>query len=440
MKRRLSIARSLVNDPELLLLDEPTTGLDPQARHLLWDRLFRLKQQGTTLILTTHYMDEAEQLCDRLVVMDKGRIVAEGSPLQLIREHSTREVLELRFAVDEQHKHVREARRRRRPDRGAARPAAALHRGRRGLAGRVAPARRHPALEPGTAELAGGRLPPASPAAAWWTDVTTAVDAPQRPSAVRPPRAVGLVVEGHFTWYLKNWHVSVVSSVLQPLLALVAFGVFFGRLAAGGSGLAQVTGGVDYLVYLTPGLLCAAALMSATTESSFPVFAGFTVAEELRGDHRDPDHARSSSRSARPPGWRCGCWAAARSTCGRGRLRRSRQRPDRDRPCRVGPHRAGLLRRRRGAGRSIKKDHIFNVHLPVRRGADDAVRRHLLPDRPASRVGPGRRRRSLRSGTAPSSPERPPSAPGSCCPSLGHLAYLLAWTAPASRSPAGGSA
>jgi lipooligosaccharide transport system ATP-binding protein len=106
MKRRLTIARSLINDPELLLLDEPTTGLDPQARHLLWDRLFRLKQQGTTLILTTHYMDEAEQLCDRLVVMDTGRIVAEGSPLQLIREHSTREVLELRFATDEQAKHI----------------------------------------------------------------------------------------------------------------------------------------------------------------------------------------------------------------------------------------------------------------------------------------------------------------------------------------------
>ena len=106
MKRRLTIARSLVNDPELLLLDEPTTGLDPQARHLLWDRLFRLKQQGTTLILTTHYMDEAEQLCDRLVVMDGGRIVAEGAPAQLIREHSTREVLELRFAVGEQRSHV----------------------------------------------------------------------------------------------------------------------------------------------------------------------------------------------------------------------------------------------------------------------------------------------------------------------------------------------
>ncbi len=101
MKRRLTIARSLINQPDLLLLDEPTTGLDPQARHQLWDRLFRLKQQGVTLVLTTHYMDEAEQLCDRLVVMDKGVIVAEGSPLDLIREHSTREVLELRFGVSD---------------------------------------------------------------------------------------------------------------------------------------------------------------------------------------------------------------------------------------------------------------------------------------------------------------------------------------------------
>jgi lipooligosaccharide transport system ATP-binding protein len=98
MKRRLTIARSLVNNPDLLLLDEPTTGLDPQARHVLWDRLFRLKQQGVTLVITTHYMDEAEQLCDRLVVMDKARIVAEGSPRQLIEQHSSREVLELRLA------------------------------------------------------------------------------------------------------------------------------------------------------------------------------------------------------------------------------------------------------------------------------------------------------------------------------------------------------
>ncbi|MFW5471522.1 ABC transporter ATP-binding protein [Knoellia sp. CPCC 206435] len=101
MKRRLTIARSLINRPDVLLLDEPTTGLDPQARHVVWDRLFRLKQQGVTLVLTTHYMDEAEQLCDRLVVMDKGLVVAEGSPLELIRRHSTREVAELRFGVGE---------------------------------------------------------------------------------------------------------------------------------------------------------------------------------------------------------------------------------------------------------------------------------------------------------------------------------------------------
>jgi lipooligosaccharide transport system ATP-binding protein len=98
MKRRLTIARSLVNNPDVLLLDEPTTGLDPQARHVVWDRLFRLKQQGVTLVLTTHYMDEAEQLCDRLVIMDHGKIAAEGSPLELIRKLSSREVVELRFA------------------------------------------------------------------------------------------------------------------------------------------------------------------------------------------------------------------------------------------------------------------------------------------------------------------------------------------------------
>ncbi|TFC86173.1 ATP-binding cassette domain-containing protein [Cryobacterium sinapicolor] len=100
MKRRLTIARALINDPSILLLDEPTTGLDPQARHILWDRLFRLKEQGTTLLLTTHYMDEAEQLCDRLVVIDNGVIMAEGAPAQLIRTYSSREVLEVRFGSD----------------------------------------------------------------------------------------------------------------------------------------------------------------------------------------------------------------------------------------------------------------------------------------------------------------------------------------------------
>ena len=100
MKRRLTIARALVNEPDIMLLDEPTTGLDPQARHLVWERLFRLKQRGVTLVLTTHYMDEAEQLCDRLVIMDSARIVAEGTPRALIEAHATREVVELRFGAD----------------------------------------------------------------------------------------------------------------------------------------------------------------------------------------------------------------------------------------------------------------------------------------------------------------------------------------------------
>ncbi len=107
-KRRVSIARSLISEPELLLLDEPTTGLDPQARHVLWDRLYRLKERGATLVLTTHFMDEAEQLCDRLVVMDRGKIVAEGSPRSLISQYSTREVLEMRFGRDRNKEHLDE--------------------------------------------------------------------------------------------------------------------------------------------------------------------------------------------------------------------------------------------------------------------------------------------------------------------------------------------
>jgi lipooligosaccharide transport system ATP-binding protein len=103
MKRRLAVARGLINEPDLFLLDEPTTGLDPQARHLLWERLYQLKRQGVTIVLTTHYMDEAEQLCDRLVIMDGGRIVTEGSPRELIQRHSTREVVELRFLDAAEH-------------------------------------------------------------------------------------------------------------------------------------------------------------------------------------------------------------------------------------------------------------------------------------------------------------------------------------------------
>ena len=161
MKRRVTIARSLINEPELLLLDEPTTGLDPQARHVLWDRLYRLKQQGVTLVLTTHYMDEAEQLCDRLVVMDGGRIVAEGSPRELIEQHSTREVLELRFAAGTNEAAAPGDRGHRRPHRGAARPDPRLRPRRREGAGH-GPRPRHRAGERArAAQQPRGRLPAA---------------------------------------------------------------------------------------------------------------------------------------------------------------------------------------------------------------------------------------------------------------------------------------
>ena len=154
MKRRLTIARSLINEPTVLLLDEPTTGLDPQARHLLWDRLYRLKQRGVTLVLTTHYMDEAEQLCDRLVVMDKAKIVAEGSPRALIEQYSTREVTELRFAPGDRRDARRPARRDRRARRAPARSRPALRRRRRGGGGRGPPAR---ASSPRRSSSAGRR-------------------------------------------------------------------------------------------------------------------------------------------------------------------------------------------------------------------------------------------------------------------------------------------
>ncbi len=159
MKRRLTIARALINDPSILLLDEPTTGLDPQARHLLWDRLYRLKQQGVTLVLTTHYMDEAEQLCDRLVVMDKAKIVAEGSPRQLIERYSTKEVTELRFPVGVQETLDGQLdgigdRIERLPG-----PDPRLLRRRRGRGGRRPPARARPGDRARPPELARGRVP-----------------------------------------------------------------------------------------------------------------------------------------------------------------------------------------------------------------------------------------------------------------------------------------
>ena len=158
MKRRLTIARSLINDPEVLLLDEPTTGLDPQARHVLWDRLFRLKQHGVTLVLTTHYMDEAEQLCDRLVVMDGGGSRRRARRASSSSEHSSREVVELRFraradrSTAEMLDGIGDA------HRGAARPRADLHRRRRRARPRRA-RRLHPSAR--AALHPRGRLPAA---------------------------------------------------------------------------------------------------------------------------------------------------------------------------------------------------------------------------------------------------------------------------------------
>ena len=161
MKRRLTIARSLISDPELLILDEPTTGLDPQARHLLWDRLYRLKQEGVTQIITTHYMDEAEQLCDRLVVMDHGRFAAEGSPQHLIERYSTARGGRAPVPVGRARRPGRRPPRRGRAGGGTARPPAPLHGRRRRQPVRGAPAGSGARERPRAPLHPRGRLPAA---------------------------------------------------------------------------------------------------------------------------------------------------------------------------------------------------------------------------------------------------------------------------------------
>ena len=277
LKRRLTIARSLINEPEILLLDEPTTGLDPQARHVVWDRLFRLKQQGVTLVLTTHYMDEAEQLCDRLVVMDAGRIAAEGSPRELIERYSTPEVLELRFdpavhenaaeklaAVPAQRREV------------AGRPGAALRRGRGRRAGRGPRARPGPADLAGPAQHAGRRVPAADrPPAGGLMAVRTqpggpAVGLPGRDRAGRAPWDFAVrQLRFWLTDYRRTWRGSIISTVLQPLLYLGAMGLGLGTLVDkhGTAALGQVS----YLVFLAPGLLAASAMGTGVGESTYPV-------------------------------------------------------------------------------------------------------------------------------------------------------------------------
>ena len=269
MRRRLTIARSLLNEPEILLLDEPTTGLDPQARHVLWDRLFRLKQQGVTLILTTHYMDEAEQLCDRLVVMDKGRIVAEGSPRDLITRYSTREVLELRFAIGEQataEEKVRAAG----AERIEALPDRLLWYADDGEAA-LATAHRlglDPGDRPGPALHIGGCLPrPDRPDAGGLMAIETAVC--PRGHAIRMDY---IRREYDYWWrqYRRRWRGTIVISVANPILFLIAIGAGIGRLVtpSADSPAAAALGGVTYLAFFAPGMLAAASMQNGIIESA----------------------------------------------------------------------------------------------------------------------------------------------------------------------------
>ncbi len=289
MKRRVTIARSLINEPELLLLDEPTTGLDPQARHVLWDRLYRLKQQGVTLVLTTHYMDEAEQLCDRLVVMDHGRIVAEGSPRQLIEQHSTREVLELRFAagtneasapivagIGERHEVL--------PDRilvyaddGEQALTEVHDRGAR--AGERARAAQQP----------GGRLP-----------------APHRPHAgglrrwqrPRPPIRVLGVATSPSTSGIWRSNLAQRRSCSR-CCTCSAWASASARSSTANSSSTEVLGGVTYVAFLAPGAAGDDGDDGRRRpESMWPVLDGFMWRTVLHGDDRDADRGRRHRRSA----------------------------------------------------------------------------------------------------------------------------------------------
>ena len=289
MKRRLTIARSLVNDPELLLLDEPTTGLDPQARHLLWDRLYRLKREGVTQIVTTHYMDEAEQLCDRLVVMDGGRDRRGG-----LARGADRAVLHPRGAGA--------AVRGRRPGagrggraaggagRGAAGPAAALHRGRRAPAGRAGPQRACGRCRRWCGARRWRTCSSGSPAGRWWTDDGRPRPAP--PATGAAPRPAGRGAAG------RRAPLDVVPAqlaghgrLLDPAAAAVPARLRrrVRRPDRRHGRAAQATGGVDYLVWLAPALLCVSAVQTARVRLDLPGAVGLQVAAVLPGDDGHAD-------------------------------------------------------------------------------------------------------------------------------------------------------
>ncbi len=279
MKRRLTIARALVNQPRILLLDEPTTGLDPQARHILWDRLFRLKEEGVTLIVTTHFMDEAEQLCDRLIVVDHGRIMAEGSPASLIREYSTREVLEMRFGADRNAQVVdaiRDVGERHEvlPDRVllyADDGEAALD---EVCAAGCGPTRRWSAGRRSRTCSCG------SPEGVSLSDVADPTRLAYSGRIASPPalaaraRRLGwLRYAEHYVLTMRafRWPLAL-QSFGTPLLYLVAMGIGLGALVDRGAGTVQ---GVSYLTFVAPALMVSTVMMGAATETTYPVMSGF---------------------------------------------------------------------------------------------------------------------------------------------------------------------
>ena len=268
LKRRLTIARSLINEPEILILDEPTTGLDPQARHVVWDRLFRLKQRGVTLILTTHYMDEAEQLCDRLVVMDHGRFAAAGSPRDLIARHCSPEVLEVRFDPE-----VHDVAADKLKDFSAERTEVLADRILFYVADGDAALAAVRCQRPGAAHLAGpprharGRVPAADRAEAGGLVAPASLALPSSaPSWSLSFRAF----QCWLTVYRRIWRSSIWSSVLGPICYIGALGFGLGTLVDK-HGTASL-GGVSYLAFVAPAILASGAMNTAMGEASFPVF------------------------------------------------------------------------------------------------------------------------------------------------------------------------
>ena len=365
MKRRLTIARALVSDPELMLLDEPTTGLDPQARHALWDRLYRLKQRGVTLVLTTHYMDEAEQLCDRLVIMDRAKIVAEGSPRTLIDRFVEREVVELRFGTQD----GVPPRRRRRARRGAAGQGRDRHERRRRCRRPRARARAR-ARDRARAPLdAGGRLPPAH--------------RPQPRRLMDAARRTLAVVGWHARGFRRMWRGSLTVSFLNPIFFLLSIGLLLGKLVDRSS---PDAGGLTYLEFVAPALLATTAMQTAASETTFPVKAGLKWLQTYHAVVSTP--VRVGELVAGILTWTgirvvvavsvfavvAGASGAFESPCGA-------------RPSRGAPLRARV---RRGAGRDHldgRGRRLAGGDLPLRPRAALSLLGHVLPGRAAARLG-----------------------------------------------------